>query len=48
MIEFSSNNGFDRSVEAISVATIVIGPIGAVVGLIGGWILGGQNGAPIG
>jgi hypothetical protein len=35
-----SNNQFDRGVESSMTAAFVIGPIGAVVGLIAGAILG--------
>jgi hypothetical protein len=35
-----SNNQFDRGVESAMTAAFVIGPIGAVVGLVAGAILG--------
>ena len=35
-----SNNQFDRSVEASMTAAFVIGPAGAVTGLVAGIILG--------
>ncbi len=35
-----SNNQFDRSVEASMTAAFVIGPVGAVIGLVTGAILG--------
>ena len=35
-----SSNGFDRSVEASMTAIFVIGPIGAIVGVVTGLILG--------
>ena len=40
-IEFFSDNGFDRSVEASMTAAFAIGPAGAIVGLVTGAILGG-------
>ena len=40
-IEFFSDNKFDRSVEASMTAAFVIGPAGAIIGLVTGVILGG-------
>ena len=39
-IEVFSNNGYDRSLEAIMTTFFAIGPAGAIVGLIAGLILG--------
>jgi hypothetical protein len=39
-IELLSDNQFDRSVEAAMTAAFAIGPLGAVIGLIAGIILG--------
>ncbi len=38
-----SGNAFDRSVEASVTALILIGPAGAVIGLITGFMLGGAR-----
>jgi Na+/glutamate symporter len=38
-----SPNGFDRSVEASMTAAFAIGPLGAVIGLVTGFILGGRK-----
>jgi hypothetical protein len=40
MIQLFSGNTFDRSVEASMTAVFAIGPLGAVVGLVAGMILG--------
>ena len=45
-IALFSSNGFDRSVEASMTAIFAIGPIGAVVGLIAGSIVGGRTAKP--
>ena len=42
---FSSNH-FDRSVEASMTAAFVIGPVGAMIGLIAGIILSKKKPAP--
>jgi hypothetical protein len=39
-IELVSSNGFDRSLEASMTAMFAIGPAGALLGLILGFILG--------
>jgi hypothetical protein len=39
-IEFFSGNTHDRSVEMAMTAAFVTGPIGAVVGLVVGWMRG--------
>jgi hypothetical protein len=39
-IELLSGNHFDRSVEASMTAAFVIGPIGAIIGLVTGAIVG--------
>jgi hypothetical protein len=39
-IELLSGNHFDRSVEASMTALFVIGPAGAVIGLLAGLVLG--------
>ena len=41
VIEFLSDNKFDRSVEASMTAAFAIGPAGAIIGLVTGVILGG-------
>jgi hypothetical protein len=38
-VELFSGNHFDRSVEASMTAAFVIGPIGAIIGLVTGTIL---------
>ena len=40
-IAIFSGNAFDRSVEASMTSIFAIGPIGAIVGLVAGAILGG-------
>ncbi len=40
VIELLSGNHFDRSLKASMTAAFVIGPIGAVIGLVAGLILG--------
>jgi hypothetical protein len=42
-IAFFSGNHFDPSVEASMTAAFVIGPAGAIIGLIAGAILGGKK-----
>jgi hypothetical protein len=39
-IELFSSNAFDRSLEASMTAMFAIGPAGAIVGLIAGFVLG--------
>jgi hypothetical protein len=39
-IEYFSGNTHDRSVEMAMTAAFVTGPIGAVIGLVVGWIRG--------
>ena len=39
-IELFSNNAFDRTLEASMTAVFVIGPGGAIVGFIAGFVLG--------
>jgi hypothetical protein len=41
-----SGNHFDRSVEASMTAAFVIGPLGAIIGLIAGAILGKKKPGP--
>jgi hypothetical protein len=41
VIEFFSDNRFDRPVEASMTAAFAIGPVGAIIGLVAGGILGG-------
>jgi hypothetical protein len=45
-IELLSDNGFDRSVEASMTALLVIGPAGALIGLVAGLIFGGTKRPP--
>jgi hypothetical protein len=40
-IALFSGNGFDRSVEASMTAFFFAGPVGAVVGAVAGFLLGG-------
>jgi hypothetical protein len=42
-IALFSGNGFDRSVEASMTAVFFAGPIGAVVGVVTGFLLGGRG-----
>ena len=42
-IQLLSDNDFDRSLEASMTAAFVIGPIGAIIGLIAGLVLGGTR-----
>ena len=42
-VDALSNNHFDRSMEAAMTAAFVIGPAGAVIGLVAGCILGGRR-----
>jgi len=42
-IALFSGNGFDRSVEASMTAFFFAGPIGAVVGVVTGLLLGGKS-----
>jgi hypothetical protein len=41
VIQLASGNTFDRSLEASMTAVFAIGPLGAVVGLVAGLIVGG-------
>jgi hypothetical protein len=43
IIRLASGNTFDRSVEASMTAVFAIGPLGAVVGLVAGMIVGGMK-----
>jgi hypothetical protein len=43
VIELFSDNRFDRSVEASMTAAFAIGPVGAIIGLVTGVILGGAR-----
>jgi hypothetical protein len=43
LIEWGSSNQFDRSLEAAATAAFVFGPAGALVGFIGGLLLGGRR-----
>jgi hypothetical protein len=45
-IELFSGNHFDRSVEASMTAAFVIGPLGAIIGLIAGALLGKKKPVP--
>jgi hypothetical protein len=47
-IALFSSNHFDRSVEASMTAAFVIGPAGAIIGLIAGSILGKKKPMPVG
>jgi hypothetical protein len=40
-VQLLSSNGFDRSVEASMTAVFAIGPLGAIVGLVIGLMVGG-------
>jgi hypothetical protein len=41
-IEFYSNNGFDRSLEALMTVAFAVAPAGALIELVGGLIFGGR------
>jgi hypothetical protein len=43
IIELFSAHAFDRSVEASMMAVFAIGPLGAIIGLVAGMILGGKQ-----
>jgi hypothetical protein len=43
LIQLFSGNTFDRSLEASMTAVFAIGPLGAVVGLVAGLIVGGMK-----
>ncbi len=45
-IQLFSGNTFDRSMEADMTAVFAIGPLGAVVGLVAGMIVGRPRRAP--
>jgi hypothetical protein len=40
IVDLFSPNNFDRSVEAVMTAAFAFGPLGAVVGIVAGAILG--------
>jgi hypothetical protein len=42
-IELLSSNAFDRSLEAAMTAAFLTGPVGAIIGLATGLILGGRK-----
>jgi len=43
LLPLFSGNSFDRSVETSMTAVFAIGPLGAVVGLVAGLIVGGMK-----
>jgi hypothetical protein len=43
IIQLASGNTFDRSMEASMTSVFAIGPLGAVVGLVAGMIIGGKR-----
>jgi hypothetical protein len=43
VVQLISGNSFDRSVEASMTAVFAVGPLGAVVGLVAGLIVGGMK-----
>ncbi len=43
LIQLSSGNTFDRSVEASMTAVFAIGPLAAIVGFVAGLIFGGMK-----
>jgi MFS family permease len=43
LIEWFSSNMHDRSVEAAMTSAFVLGPLGAVLGFVVGFILGGRK-----
>jgi hypothetical protein len=43
LIQLFSGNTFDRSMQASMTAAFAIGPLGAVVGLVAGMIIGGKT-----
>ena len=46
IIPLFSGTSFDRSMEASMIAVFAVGPLGAVVGLVVGMILGGRQPTP--
>jgi len=42
LIEWLSSNTHDRSVEAAMTSAFVFGPLGAVIGFIAGFVVGGR------
>ena len=42
LIEWLSSNTHDRSVEAAMTSAFVFGPLGAVIGFIAGFVIGGR------
>jgi uncharacterized membrane protein YcjF (UPF0283 family) len=43
IIKLFSSNTFDHSVEASMTAVFAIGPLGAIIGLVAGMIIGGKK-----
>jgi hypothetical protein len=43
IIDLFSPNNFDRGVEAVMTAAFAFGPLGAIVGIVAGAILGGPK-----
>jgi hypothetical protein len=43
LIEWFSSNGHDRSVEAAMTGLFVLGPFGAIVGFVAGFVAGGRR-----
>ena len=43
LIDWLSSNTHDRSVEAAMTSAFVLGPLGAVVGFIAGFVLGAKG-----
>ena len=43
MIDWLSSNTHDRSVEAAMTSAFVLGPLGALVGFVVGFVLGGRG-----
>lgn len=42
MIDWLSSNMHDRSVEAAMTSAFVLGPLGALIGFVAGFVLGGR------
>jgi len=42
MIDWFSSNTYDRSVETAMTSAFVLGPLGALVGFVAGFVLGGR------
>ena len=48
LIDWFSSNVHDRSVEAAMTSAFVFGPLGALIGFVAGFVLGGRAAADAG